>query len=760
MQFSISNLLANFTDDKLIAPKVLEKKLDCEEGEGLHQLQIALDALERVGILVKERGKYRRLYEDGVVEGRLRCSSKGFCFAIQEQDGGEDVFVRENQLSTAWNGDRVLVKVTREGRRKRSPEGEVKLILERSNPSVIARIKQTESGFRAVPLDDRLLFEVEILPNATVSDIKAVVDQLVHVTIVRYPLGAYPPLGEINQVLGDDAQSAPAIDLICCKHDLPRHFSGAIQNAAIALNQTLEKENPALENRQDFRHLQTLALDWPWQEAQAAFSLEALGTQTWQLGIHISDVAAQVPFNSPLDRQVRRRALAVATQDLTIPLFPPELTTLRLVAGSDRPCLSLLVTITIQGEVQSYEIQPSVIRVDQSLTPEEIATILSKKTTSPLADWLQALGQLSMALGQQRQQRGTLAAPLNLTLPMGYADEGIFTTPQAHTGLDPSSLMILANELLGNHFANLGLPALYRHQEPPELYAIQDFIKLAQNLDLPLNLSEVGQVTSQDYQRFIQQLQASDVADVLLELLCDTLKVPADTEAAAAHFSLALTQPYAHCCAPLQRYSDVLNQRVLHALLEKGRDRRTARAKESVNLRHHSCLDQVNWNVLPPDEQRDLEGAIADILPGLQEQERTVYQAWKDLQGLLRVRRVQACAGETRPGIITGVQSYGFFVELIDFSVEGLVHVSSLKDDWYEYRSQAQTLTGRRNRLRYRLGDRVDVVIKNVDSYRQQVDLAVVGGGSQASEEDLQSAAEPNSPHSDSDDDDGEMEQD
>ncbi|MDG2990121.1 ribonuclease R [Candidatus Synechococcus calcipolaris G9] len=747
MQFSISSLLANFSDDKLIAPKVLEKKLDCEEGEGLHQLQIALDALERVGVLLKERGKYRRLHEEGVVEGRLRCSSKGFCFAIQEQEGSEDVFVRENQLSTAWNGDLVLVKVTREGRRKRSPEGEVKLILERSNPSVIARIKQTESGFRAVPLDDRLLFEVEILPNGTVADLTAVVDQLVHVIIVRYPLGAYPPLGEINQVLGEDAQSAPAIDLICCKHDLPRQFSGMAQGVAIALNQELEAASlqSSWEGRQDLRNLQTIALDWPWQEMQAAFSLEPLGSQTWQLGIHISDVAAQVPFNSALDREVRRRALAVATQDLTIPLFPPELTALRLVPGGDRPCLSLLVTITGQGDVQAYEIQPSVVRVDQTLNPEDVSKILAKKGKFSLGDLLQTLGQISTGLSEQRQQRGTLAAPLNLTLPMGYGDEGIFTALQSQSGLDPSSLMILANELLGNHLANLGLPAIYRHQEPPELYAIQDFIKLAQNLDLPLNLSDTSQVTSQDYQRFIHQLQTSDLADVLLELLCDTLKVPADTATAAAHFSLALTGPYAHCCAPLQRYSDVLNQRVIHALLDKGRDRRTARAKESVNLRHHSCLDQVNWNVLPPDDQRDLEGAIADILPDLQEQERTVYQAWKDLQGLLRVRRVQACAGETRPGIITGVQSYGFFVELIDFSVEGLVHVSSLKDDWYEYRSQAQTLTGRRNHLRYRLGDRVDVMIKNVDSYRQQVDLAVVGGGSQASEEELQVAAEPDS---------------
>ncbi|HEY9658772.1 MAG TPA: iron ABC transporter substrate-binding protein, partial [Allocoleopsis sp.] len=159
MEFSIAELLANFPDDKLVAPKAIEKKLNCKDEPSLRRLQIALDALERVGILVKERGKYRRIFEEDVVEGKLRCSSKGFCFAIQDVEGAEDIYIRESHLNTAWNGDRVLVRVTKEGTRRRSPEGEVRLILDRANSSVLARVKQAEEGFRAMPLDDRLLFE-------------------------------------------------------------------------------------------------------------------------------------------------------------------------------------------------------------------------------------------------------------------------------------------------------------------------------------------------------------------------------------------------------------------------------------------------------------------------------------------------------------------------------------------------------------------------------------------------------------------------
>ena len=150
MEFSIAALLANFTEDKLVAPKALEKKLDCNDATSQLKLQIALEALEKIGILVKDKGRYRRVAEEDVVEAKLRCSSKGFCFAIQDAEGSEDVYVRESHLSTAWNGDRVLVKIIKEGSRRRSPEGEVMLILERANPSVLARVKQTRSEERRV----------------------------------------------------------------------------------------------------------------------------------------------------------------------------------------------------------------------------------------------------------------------------------------------------------------------------------------------------------------------------------------------------------------------------------------------------------------------------------------------------------------------------------------------------------------------------------------------------------------------------------
>jgi ribonuclease R len=762
MDFSINNLLANFADDKLVAPKALEKKLGCEDPSGLKQLEIALDALEKIGVLTKERGKYRRLSEEGVVEGKLRCSSKGFCFAIQDQEESEDIYVRESQLSNAWNGDRVLIKVTKEGRRRRSPEGEVKLILERGNPSVIARVKQTERGLRGVPLDDRLLFELELQPSELVADPASVLEQLVHVEILRYPLGDYLPQGAITRVLGNDAESADDNELVCCKYDLNRGFNESTLQAAAAIPSKLKKTD--FKNRLDFRKHLTLTLSTGHPEAtiqgfeaaatelmDCAFSLQASANGLWQLGIHIADVSQFVEPDTPLDREANRRGMAVPLADNVIPLFPPNL--MALTPDQERLTLSILVTLSATGEVLEYELQPSVIRVGYNVTAQEVTAILNGQGEAlypHLSDVYTVLEQLqtvSQVLQQQRQGRGSFELQLPINHLLAGRDEGLLgamaVPEQGQARAIVAEVAVLANQIVMSHLQSLGLPAIYRVQSPPELYQVQEFIKLTGNLGISLGLSQEETVQPQDYQTFAQQIAQQELTPLLMKLLLETLSNTTSSAVAGPHFGLAVVQGYGHFTAPLHRYSDLLNQRVVKAIFLEGRDRRTARAKEVVNLRHSNCLGQVSWNVLPPETQRDLELAIAASLPHLNEREHIAQQSLKDLNGLQKVKQMQSRTGELFKGIITGIQSYGFFVDIETLMVEGLVHVSSLKDDWYEYRSRQQILIGRKNHRQYRLGDQVEVQVKNVDYYRQQIDLLVIGGGSQATDEEFAEANEP-----------------
>lgn len=748
MNFSIATLLSNFPDDKSVAPKVLEKKLACDDSDDLQKLQIVLDALERTGILVKDRGRYRRDDKEELVEAKLRCSSKGFCFAIQDTEGAEDIYIRESYLSTAWNSDRVLVKVIKEGSRRRSPEGEVRLILERANPSVLARVKAVGDQFRAVPLDDRLLFEIELEADDRLKD---AIDYLVHVEVQRYPLGDLPPIGRVVQVLGSDAEAANDIDIVCCKHDLPRQFSPKILDSLDALPEAIgDKE---LKQRLDLRHLNTLAFQLDTDPAncvERAYTLtRAEDGDRWQLGVHIADVARLIPADSLLDREAKRRGTGVYLSERVLPLLPDRaVEAASFTPDADRAAISVLLTLNDAGELLEYEVQPSVLRLDRLVSVEQTQALLDDEdgdtgtADKDLASALNDLQRVSQLLREQRYQRGSF----DLFLPEihnHFHDETPYGAPvfnvQPAIAAVVYEFIVTANQAVAEHLVALEVPALFCQQLPPDLDDVQDAIKLAGNLDLELWLEDEEQPYPNDFQQFADRVSGTDDEKIVNYLLEAILRPNHYSLKPGSHFGLAIDDSYTHINAPLQRYLDLVIQRLLHAVFDKGRDRRTTRSKDRVNLRHSSCHGNINWNVLPPDLQHDFEERLAGLPIALTERERLALEAETDLNGLQKAGAMKERTGEVFRGLITGVQSYGFFVEIESGEngiapprLEGLVHVSSLKDDWYEYRSRQQTLVGRKNRKQYRLGDRVDVQVKSVDYYRQQIDLAPVGGGSEA----------------------------
>ncbi|MEL7352278.1 MAG: ribonuclease R family protein [Cyanobacteria bacterium P01_A01_bin.116] len=771
MEFSIASLLANFSDDKLVTVKNLEKKLNCTSADDSRDLQIALNALEKTQVLEKSRGKYRKTPEDEVVEGKLRCSSKGFCFAIQDEEGADDIYVRESQLHSAWNGDRVLVQVTKDGSRRRSPEGEVKLILERANASVLSKVKAGDEPdtFKAVPLDDRLLFELDITESE--QDLSDALDHLIHVEITRYPIAQYPPQGKVSSILGSDAEDAADIDIVYCKHDLPRNFQEDVFIAARGLPNRVRKAD--MKGRVDLRELNAITIDGPNAKVvDDALSLEINDEGYRRLGVHIADVSYYVQPSEPMDREARRRGTAAYLGDEIVPMLPPPLPNAlcSLVPGKDRLAISVLITLDDDGQVLEYEIQPSIIQVEHALNYEQAQAILVREDEDELAqtgidlddlddfepafDLIDSLFQLSQEVKQRRHERGSFELNLPehvfppeaedlaeyLSPKFQYDDEGtvgaMVVSAQLPARIIVTEFMLLVNHLVAKHMQALEVPGLYRIHRTPELADVQEFIKLANNMELDLKLEDEEAVHSSDYRNFTEQFADSKAEKVLTYLLQATFKPATYSAQPGPHFGLAVDDAYTHFASPVRRYCDLLVHRILHAVFEHGRDRRSTRSKDRVNLRHSSCHGQINWSVLPPAIQQGIEEQLSRTPIKLTEQERVAQDAESDLEGLKKAAFMQAHTGEVFHGLITGVQSYGFFVELEELLVEGLVHVSSLKDDWYEYRSRQQKLVGRKNRQQYRLGDRVEVQVKSVDYYRQQIDLVAVGGGSEAEDDD------------------------
>lgn len=738
MEFSITQLLENFSDDKLVTPKAIEKKLGIsDDNKSVRRLQVALDALEKIGILEKDKGRYRRIQEEGLIEGRLRCSSKGFCFAIQDSEGAEDIYVRESRLSNAWNGDRVLVRVTKDGVRRRSPEGEVRLILERSNPTLLSTVKLVDDSYRAVPLDDRLLFEVELVPDEETPDLSASLGKLVHLEMVRFSLGNHLPLGRILQILGDDAESTNDIDLVCCKHNLPRRFSARALTAAASLPRGVRKAD--LKHRLDLRKTLTIRVG-----NAAAISIVA-SESGWDLGVHIPDVATYVNAGSALDLEARKRLRSFFLGDTVLPMLPE----MNVFNQPEYLTMSVLIKLDHDGNLLTFEIQPSAILVRANLSYQRAQQILDGKDTvdedapsQEIDTEVEELVHLIAKVGGLLQEHSNAIRLVLPQIPSQEADEGVRGLTVVPVTLLISGavteVMILVNKAIASHLQSLGIPSIYLRQVPPDQGKVDDWTKLLESMGIATQLEIPEQVQVADVHNILKQvgqLEQDTTQDILKYLLLSMFKTNEYVLTPSLHFGLGLLDhPYVHGVFPQNHYGDLLIQRILHTVFEEGRDRRSIRIKDGVNLRSSSAHGQVNWSVLPPETERQLIEDLEAVVPKLNQADALYHRSVSDLDGLRKAEFMRSHTGESFYGIITSVQSYGFFVEIESLLVEGLVHVSSLKDDWYEFplingkgRARASTLlVGRRSGRQYCLGDRVKIQVKGVDYYRQQIDLVAV----------------------------------
>jgi ribonuclease R len=486
-------------------------------------------------------------------------------------------------------------------------------------------------------------------------------------------------------------------------------------------------------------------------------TIERLDGDLWRLGVHIADVASYVAADERLDRDARKRGTAVYLNENTIPLLPAKVhETCGFIPGAERLAMSVFLSLNNLGELIEFKIQPSRIKLDWLLQPSQIQAVLAGETTDidPQAiEMITPIWQtIAPAFRTQRRSRGGLEVDL-IQKQAPFTDEGrlgaIFLD-------DPQSLltevMVMANYAVAVHLQALQVPGIYAIQHHPELVEVNDTIKLAINLGLSFEGEIETEVSVADLQRLSLQFAESPVPQVLNYLFKSLLKTTIYSSSPGTHFGLAIENGYTHCISPLRRYPDILVQRVLHEVFASGRDRKTTRAKEIIDLGSSSCHGQITWNVLTPTVQQELEAQIAGSIAHLNDRTKIAQDAENDLAGLQKAEKMKARTGEIFQGLITGVQSYGFFVEIEDSLVEGLVHVSSLKDDWYEFRPRYACLVGRKNRTSYRLGDRVEVQVKSVDYYRQQIDLVTVTSmlsEAAANEAAEAAAAEVSSPEDD-----------
>ncbi len=738
MKFTVADLIDQLPAQEQLSLSKLQKALGLTSKPEQDQLRIALSALVRVGVLEESEQGISRVEDEDLIEARLRCSSKGFCFALRE-DGGEDIYIRDNQLNHAWNGDRVLVRITREGGRRRSPEGGVQCILERNTTSLLAQVEQQNERLLAVPLDDRLLTSIE-LPASDSQYLTPADEAVVEVKVDRYPVGQLPSQGHVARSLAINAGPEADLDLLITKHglrDLPPAPKASLK--------TLDAKD-----REDLTALPTVQLQcWSSNEAPIlpAVSLESsdAGHRLW---VHAPAVAERFGFASALDLHLRDQAEALCLGTSWLPLLPAALTKAAgFKPGSAEAALSVVLELSATGELEHYRFCRSTIKVDGVADAKALQALAERKPkarTTPAAlkglkDQLPLLEQLinlAQLLRAQRLASGSIDLDLAMPAIDGLGDLAIPEPDESRQGwlvqLDPATepagllreLVLPAHRALGRHMAALELPAIFAVNPAPDAEALNDVAKAALALEIPLELSADGNATAQE---LAQAFANSDRCRVLQQQLREPLKpVTLSTEAgsnALAGESVAL----APWCCPALHYADLWNQHVLALLLAEGKDRPSVRHKTRVDIAGDSSHGLIDWPLMPPSQIQPLEeGRSIALLHRLNGRCRFAAELQADALAMAQARQAEPLVGQTLTGVISGVQSYGFFVEVPPSQVEGLVHVSSLKDDWYEYRSRQNRLVGRKNRRNYMLGDAVEVTIQKVDVLRHQIDLAVV----------------------------------
>lgn len=661
------------------------------------------------GDLVETRfGHYGLAEHMDVVTGRLSMSSAGYGFVEPERvtpGRTSDIYVAGPDLNEAMHGDRVLARVEREGAGGR-PAGRILRVIERAQRTVVGRFDVDASGLRfVVPFDRRLTMDI-VVPAGDQHG--AAPGEMVVVEITRWPTAARGPVGRVVEVLG--SLDTPGVDvrIILRKHDIPDAHGDAALAEARRLGREVRPRD--LAGRIDFRDRIVVTIDGEHaRDFDDAVSIERLPNGHCRLGVHIADVAHYVAEESALDREARERGTSVYFPDRAVHMFPEDLATglCSLRPHVDRLVQSCLMEVDARGEVVHYELHDGVINSSARLTYTEVNAILAgrdeatRASHAALVPALDLMHELYEALHARRHRRGAVDFDLpepEIVLDAAGLVSDIVASERNVAHRLVEEFMLLANETVAAHLEARGWPAVYRVHERPDPLKVAELESFMGTLGYSLG-AEPDAVRPRHFQRLVERIAGAPEERPIAFLILRTMQKARYDVVNLGHFGLA-AGCYTHFTSPIRRYPDLLVHRALRA--ERQRPR---------------ALDE--------DAREQRTGVLRDWARIASERERRADEAERELLQWKKVRFMSGKVGETFDGYVTGVAAFGLFVTLADHFVEGMVHVSTMTDDYYRFAERAHVLIGENTGRRYRLGDRVSVRVARVDFERRQVELAL-----------------------------------
>ena len=670
-----------------------------EERKMLRRL---LDEMVRAGELVRIKGgRYGVPSKMNLVVGRLQGHPDGFGFVIPEDDG-EDIFVKARNLREAMHGDRVVVRIEgfKPGGKR---EGTIIRIIERANKAVVGRFEKGKNFGYVVPGDERITHDIYIPKGA---DSGARDGDVVLAEITAYPVGMRNPEGKVVNVLGRADDPEVEIQAIIIKHSLPSVFPDDVMDEAERIGEVVDVEE--VKGRRDLRDMTTVTIDGETaRDFDDAVSVRREKNGNIRLWVSIADVAHYVSEGSALDREAYNRGTSVYFPDRCIPMLPERLSNgiCSLNPGVDRLAVTVEMEFDEKGSRVFRAFYPSIIRSDFRMTYREVKKILvdgdeglARKFAPAIHD-LKIMEELCSRLKSYRERRGCIDFDLpepQIILDIEGGVEAIVRSERNLAHMIIEEFMLAANEAVASFLSEKKLPLLYRVHEEPDQEKLEDFRLFIHNFGYRL---KGGRLKPKDLQNLLREISGRPEERTINHVLLRSMKQAVYSEKNIGHFGLA-SDEYCHFTSPIRRYPDLVVHRVL---------------KEAVSERG-----------MTPGRKKRLEEVLPRMAEETSVRERRAMEAEREVVDLMKARYMLDKIGEEYRGFITGVTVFGLFVELEELFVEGLVHVSSINDDYYHFDEKGHCLIGEKRKRMFRIGDEVAVRVERVDTGKRQIDFSLV----------------------------------
>lgn len=655
------------------------------------ELRKAVEQLLKEGLLLKIKKEKIVLPERyGVFTGRIDVNKRGFGF-VYRGEGKGDIFVPENALKTAMNGDKVQVKLIRENAGTRRAEGEILAILERKNSKIIGVYEQTKAFGFVTPEDQKLHHDIFISKS---NRNYAETGDVVVVEITKWPEKGRNPEGIIVEILGKKGDKGVDILTVVKKFNLPESFPPKVLSYTDSLSEVLDEKEFA--KRRDLRGEKIMTIDGAdAKDLDDAVSVVKLENGMYKLSVHIADVSHYVRENTPLDKEAFKRATSVYLLDLVIPMLPEKLSNGLCSLNPFEPKLALSCDMIIdsQGKVVEHEIYESVIESKLRATYEDVTKVLKGETGETLEKYrefvpmIEDMRDLQKILEKKREKRGAIEFDFpesKITLDKLGKPVDVSLYPREISNRIIEEFMLVCNETVSEHMFWTHIPFIYRIHEEPDEEKLKAFTEFSFNLGYPVRL--YAGVQPKALQEVLKKVEGQKEEPVLSKLLLRSMMQARYAPENIGHFGLAATY-YSHFTSPIRRYPDLMIHRIIKEFL-------------------HGKIDEKRIRSLIP--------IVSEASKQASEMERVAVDAERELDALKKAEYMHQHIGEVFEGIISSVTNFGLFVELPN-TIEGLVHITSLYDDYYVYDDRYMMLIGERTGREFTLGENIRVLVANVN---------------------------------------------